>query len=188
MKEALPKEEIVALEIAKRATTKYKGRGQTLDANADEIGKIVSRAQKMLELATDEGRRFELSDLASVNRIAVQYLGACAAAQTMPSVTGMAAALGRTRDALYRYARTHKDFGQWLDAFSDTCGEALAAAALKGAVNNVMAIFVLKSRHGWEENGTLKLQVERENPFADIQRTERDAARIGGSLLDAMPE
>ena len=153
----------------------YQGRNQTVEANRALVGEIVASMASNLAAAADETRRFDLSDLGRVSRVAIRYVQACAEAGTLPTVTGVAAALGRTRDALYKRGKTDRLFQEWLEAFSDQCGVAMAQAAINGAVAAVPAIFTLKSRHGWRDTYTIETPKETaqdtyEISTADLER------------------
>ena len=143
----------MALEAKAQSESRiYQGRGQTVEANRAVVGEIVGNMAEQMKAAADQSRRFDLSDLEQVNATAREYVAACAAAGVLPTVTGAAAAMGRTRTALYKYAADHKAFSDWLTEFSDCCGECAASAAIHGAVQAIPTIFTLKARHNWRDN------------------------------------
>lgn len=150
----------------------YQGRQQTAEANRALVGEIVSDMAAQMEAAADESRRFPLSDLESVDRIAREYVAACARVGALPTVAGAAAAMGRSRTAVYKYAETHHAFAEWLTEFSDLCGECAAAAAIHGATAAIPTIFVLKSRHNWRD--VVAIEAVQNKPDLDCE----DAAAI----------
>ena len=162
----------------------YQGKGQTAEVNRQLVCAIVGDMAVEMEQAADESRRFPLSDLQSVERIARQYVVACANKGSLPSVSGLAAALGRTRTAVYKYANEHQAFADFLTDFSDRCGEAAAQAAIVGATQAVPTIFLLKSRFGFREAPT---QLEIGQLRNDLCGTE-EAAVIAEKYLELPSE
>ena len=163
---------------------KYSGRGQTLAANNDCIGEIVGRAAKDAERMTNSAK-VTLSDIDRIQKIAVNYLREAADGAFLPSVTGIAARLGCTRQNLYAYAKTHPDspFDLWLQSFSDLCGEAMMEAAMRGSVKEVSAIFSAKSRYGWRDNLTLEIAQPDRGPLHS-QVTPDEIAQKWAELPD----
>lgn len=159
----------------------YAGKGQTTEVNRQLVCEIVGNMAAQMEQTADESRRFPLSDLQSVERIAMQYVQTCATKGSLPSVSGLAAALGRSRTAVYKYADDHKAFADFLADFSDRCGEAAAEAAIVGAVAPVPAIFTLKARFGWRD----VISIEPIQKKSTI--TEEAAVEIAEKYL-ALPE
>lgn len=143
---------MTAAEIDELAESQgYGGRGQTAEVNRQLVSEIVGDMVEQMAQATDESRRFPLSDIDSVERVAREYVGACARKGRLPTVSGLAAALGRHRTTLYKYADEHKSFSDWLIEFSDRCGECASEAAMCGARAAIPTIFSLKARHGWRD-------------------------------------
>ena len=104
-------------------TEKYGGRLQTVNVNSDSIKAIVQRTAQEAAIS-NRAERVELQDMQAVRQIAADYLNECAQSGFLPTVSGIASRLGRTRQALYFYASTHRGepFDEWLTFFSDQCG------------------------------------------------------------------
>lgn len=164
-------EEMALAARANAENKMYRGREQTAEINRALVGEIVGNMAAQMEAAADEARRFPLSDMERVNQTAMEYVEACAAAGVLPTVTGAAAAMGRSRTALYKYGQDHPAFGEWLTEFSDSCGEAAAAAAIHGATAAIPTIFVLKSRHSWRD-------------IISVESTPADKRTIGYDLSE----
>lgn len=124
---------------------KYAGKGQTLQANTTRVSELVSAVADDME-RTRTGEKVPLSDLERVKSVAAAYMRECAAVGTLPSVRGIAARLGVSRQSLYDFRKAHENsaFSKWLEDFSDLCGEVMMQAAVEGAVQSVPAIFVAK--------------------------------------------
>ena len=133
----------------------YRGRGQTLAVNADTVSQLVGRAADDIARA-NAAEKISPARLDRVKETAFRYLEECAESGTLPTVRGMAARLGLSRNTVYEYQRTHPDgeFAAWLEDFSDLCAEITMQAAAMGAVKEVSAIFISKARAGWREQPT----------------------------------
>lgn len=135
----------------------YAGRQQTLETNTCRTREIIGKARDDM-IRANAAEKIPLSDLPRVKQAAQQYLSECADGAMMPTVRGMAARLGLSRNAVYDYQKKHPAgaFSDWLDDFSDMCGEVMMAAALDKSVDTVSAIFIAKARHGWRDAITIE--------------------------------
>ena len=130
----------------------YGGKGQTMEINARGVSAIVADTAANMRLSFT-GERVPLNDIRRVIDTATDYLDVCAQAGILPTVRGVAAYLGLSRQALYDAAARNPDgaLAKWLEDFSDVCGEAVMQAAMAGVVAPVPAIFTTKARYGWRE-------------------------------------
>ena len=123
-------------------------------ANTEQNSQLIAQAARELAMANDPTReKVSLWHVERVRSVAGEYLDECAQTGTMPTVRGCAARLGLTRNALYNFAERHpgSEFSEWLQDFSDLCGEVMMAAAMQGSLSAMPCIFVAKSRHGYRE-------------------------------------
>lgn len=153
--------------------TRYAGREQTLSTNSARVSELVGMAAQDMALVNG-GEKIPLSDLKRIREAASAYLDKCAMSGTLPSVRGCAAAIGVTRQALYTAARRNPDgeLSQWLEDFSDICGELTMQAALEGVVAAVPAIFTAKARYGWREPAA-QVELGRIDPLGPDETNER---------------
>lgn len=155
--------------------TRYAGREQTQLANAEGVSALVRRGAVEYELAggTD---KVPLHDIATIRKVATEFLQDCAAAGVLPTVRGCVARLGYTRQAVYDYAKRHPDgaLDEWLRDFSDACAEMTMEAAMTGNVKEASAIFTTKARFGWAE-GPAQIQI---GQISDSGITSDDAEII----------
>lgn len=153
---------------------KYTGREQTLASNTKRNGELVGRALDDL-MRANTVEKVPLGDLARVKKAAQGYLSECAERSMMPTVRGMAARLGLSRNSVYDYVKKHpgSEFSEWLDDFSDLCGEVMMEAALNRTVDTVSAIFIAKSRHGYRDS--VVLEVVNNNPLGEARSAEEIA-------------
>ena len=142
------------LDTIRERKSSVSSRADTVAVNDARITELVETARAGLENVADPARRISLRETERVQEITLQYLSACSEASALPTVSGLAKALGCTRGAIYEWTRTHPDDATtaWLEDFSDTCGELMMQAALSGTVSPVPAICVAKARHGWRDS------------------------------------
>lgn len=126
--------------------------------DAESLAAIVTRKADALERYKEMAGRTTLADFEGVQYASTLYLRDCAETGVLPTMTGLANALGVTRMALYDYQKRNPESRTtvWLAHFSDQCSEALAEAALTGKVQPVVAIFVEKARYGWRDAVTIE--------------------------------
>jgi hypothetical protein len=156
---------------------RYTGRDQTLSVNTSRISALVDQAADEMALAA-EGEKVPLDDIARIKEASEKYLRTCAAQGTLPTVRGVAAQLGYTRQGLYFRAKSHpeSEFANWLEDFSDACAELTMAAALEGSVAAVPAIFVTKARYQWREPAA-QVELGRIDPLGPEVSNEALAAK-----------
>lgn len=142
----------------------YTGRQQTIETNTIRTREIIGKALDDM-IRANAAEKIPLSDLPRVKQAAQQYLSECADGAMMPTVRGMAARLGLSRNAVYDYQKNHpgSEFSEWLEDFSDMCGEIMMAAALDKSVDTVSAIFTAKARHGWRDS--IVIETKATNPL-----------------------
>ena len=153
-------------------TDQYTGRSQTLAANSTALSGLVGQAADELRLA-NRGEKVPLCDLERIRQRTEDYLEDCSQRGTLPTVRGMAARLGVSRQALYDYAQHHpgSGFDLWLKDFSDLCGELTMQAALAGTVQPIAAIFTCKARFGWREPAA-RVELDAASPLGDLTPTD----------------
>lgn len=151
-------DEMICEANASRQTKVYAGRGETVAINDEKISALVSDMADGLQKVTDPESRIQLRDTEIVQRITIQYVRVCANTSTLPTMSGLAKALGCTRQALNKYIKEHPGTPteEWLTDFSDTCAEVMMQAALSGSVSPVPAIFIAKSRFNWRDAITIE--------------------------------
>lgn len=161
----------------------YAGRDQTLQVNKERTSEIIGKALDDM-IRSNSAEKIPLSDLPRVKQAAQEYLKECSDRAMMPTVRGMAARLGLSRNSVYDYQRNHPDseFAKFLDDFSDMCGEIMMAAAMDKSIDVVSAIFVCKSRHGYREVNSIELV--NNSPLGSVASAEEIAARYNYLLTE----
>ena len=80
----------------------------------------------------NSGTKVPLGIIDRVMDIIFSYLRECSRTGILPTVRGVAARLGLSRNALYDYSKRNpgSDLFKWLEDFSDMCGKLTMAAPL----------------------------------------------------------
>ena len=118
---------------------------------------VTEAAEGMARIASAE--KVPLDNVKEVQIATGLYMQSCADKSMMPTMSGLAGALGYTRQALYIYIKRHgnTETAAWLQECSDRFGEIVMQAALSGNVSAIPAIFTVKARYGWREDQDLPL-------------------------------
>lgn len=111
---------------------------------AEALDKIVSQQQKMLTRISANGRT-DLTDLAAVQATANRYLEACKKATVVPTISGLAAALGFSRQWICEQARKPGAVGQYLSALFSAFSAVLEQMGLLRMASEPVSIFLLKN-------------------------------------------
>lgn len=162
-------------------------KAETSALNEESISDVVSRAADELTAVAEGRQRISLTDTPTLKAISLQYVKACAAAGTLPTMTGLARSLGCTLRATedFRARNPNTESGKWLQMFHDTCSECLETSAMRGAVNTIMAIFISKARYGLKEGNELVIKAN--DPLGAKVSPEEIASRYD-YLLDTVQE
>ena len=154
-REVLTFEGMVAEQEKAKHTRVYKA--ENLQVSSQEIQKSVRTAlDEMHKLST--GKRIRLEDTDTVKELTEQYLTSCIQTSTMPKMSGLARALGYSKDGLYWFMRNKKEHPttDWLKNFHDVCSDVLAQNSLMGTVHPIVAIFLQKALYGLRDNITIE--------------------------------
>ena len=81
----------------------------------------------------------------------INYFNFCAQQGIMPSMRRLANWYGYSYKQLYRVIDKQSPEGRYLDQIRDAIKDNLEQAALVNAVNNISAMFILKTQHDYVE-------------------------------------
>ena len=139
----------------KKATSKvYKG--EVMQLTDDAIKTIVSRGLAEIEVA--DRQKIDLSDSDMVKAVSKTYIKACADTSTLPSIAGLARAMGVDRGTLYYWMkRRDTETGRWLLMCQDLFSDLLSDGALKNTVNPIVSIFLQKAQFGLRDNNPAEI-------------------------------
>ena len=111
---------------------------------AEVLDKIVTEQQKTLNRVSATGRT-DLTSLEEVQATANRYLEACKKATVIPTVSGLSAALGYSRQWICEQARKPGAIGQYLSALFSAFSAVLEQMGLMRMTSEAVSIFLMKN-------------------------------------------
>ena len=116
---------------------------------AKKISDIVSKSNVLLRESL--GHNIDIHNLDELATSTCEYFDFCAAHGVMPSMRRLANWYGYSYQNLYRLIEKQSPEGKYLDQIRDAIKDNLEQAALVNAVNNISAMFILKSQYDYVE-------------------------------------
>jgi hypothetical protein len=95
--------------------------------------------------------KVDIYDLDKLANSTCEYFDFCAQNGIMPSMRRLANWYGYSFKRLYQLIDSQSPTGQYLDQIKDAIKDNLEQAALVNAVNNISAMFILKSQYDYVE-------------------------------------
>lgn len=174
----MPYTEMVAAGEQKKQNKLY--RQETSEFSDQQISALVQRTAQEL---TGTSEKVSLTDTGRVKAVTVDYLMSCEATSTLPTMSGLARALGITRQAVYDCIGRHSPAAtaEWFVRCHDAFSDMLTTASLRGTVQPVVSIFIQKAMYGFNEKVEViaeQRQVGPLGPEADQVELERKLADI----------
>lgn len=117
--------------------------------SAKKISEIVTKSNIMLSETL--GHRIDIHNLEQLADSTAQYFSFCAEHGIMPSMRRLANWFGYSYKRLYQIIDKQSPAGIYLDQIRDAIKDNLEQAALVNAVNNISAMFILKTQHDYVE-------------------------------------
>ena len=170
-------EEMVISET-QRVGNKLLEREQMADFNSEQISNMVNRVGG--ELRAVPKNPVSLSDISSVKQITLDYFTACEKAGTIPSMSGLARALGHSRQNLYNCVnrQSPKDAAAWFELCKDAISEMLETSSMTNTINSIVGIFLLKASYGYREGAEIFISKQNNyGPFGAGLTAEELAAK-----------
>lgn len=156
--EIMTRDEMIELGMKKRTESRiYKGEAMQLNDNA--ISTIVNRG--LAEIINADRQKIDMSDSEMVKTVSKAYIQACADTATLPSIAGLARAMGVNRHTLYHWMKQkNTETGRWLLMCQDLFSDLLADGALKNNINPIVSIFLQKAQFGLHENAPYVIRLQ----------------------------
>ena len=120
------------------------------NANAQKISAILNKSNALLFESLDRPK----TDVHNIDELIAStkgYFTFCEQHGTMPSFRRLANWYGYSFKQLYRLIEKQSPEGIYLDQIKDAIKDNLEQAALVNAVNNISAMFILKSQYDYVE-------------------------------------
>jgi hypothetical protein len=132
------------------ATSLYK------NAHTEKIQEILTKSNALLFESL--GHNIDIHNLEALVESTREYFTFCQLNGIMPSFRRLANWYGYSYRTLYRLVDKQSPEGKYLDQIKDAIKDNLEQAALVNAVNNISAMFILKSQYDYVE--TQKVVIE----------------------------
>lgn len=116
---------------------------------AKKITDIVNKSKIMLQESL--GHKVDIHNLDTLAQSTCDYFDFCALHGCMPSMRRLANWYGYSYRQLYNIIDKQSPEGIYLDQIRDAIKDNLEQAALINAVNNISAMFILKSQYDYVE-------------------------------------
>jgi hypothetical protein len=129
----------------------------TKDPNSSQkISAILEKSNALLFESL--GHKTNIHDLDELVESTKGYFGFCQEQGIMPSMRRLANWYGYSYKQLYRVIEKQSPEGIYLDQIRDAIKDNLEQAALVNAVNNISAMFILKSQYDYVEASKVILE------------------------------
>lgn len=134
-------------------------RREIIEANKDTISALVGNLADRLE-AAEMTERIDIRDTETLKDQTLRYIRSCQISGVMPTMTGLALAIGYAVETVSRFMAQHPehDSAKWLKLVKQNFGDILGQSALDGAVAPIPAIFTLKANYGWRDDPEPEVQ------------------------------
>lgn len=117
--------------------------------SAKKISEIVTKSNIMLRETL--GHNIDIHNLNELAKSTGDYFDFCAQNGIMPSFRRLCNWFGYSYQRLYQLIDKQSPEGIYLDQIRDAIKDNLEQAALVNAVNNISAMFILKTQHDYVE-------------------------------------
>lgn len=117
--------------------------------SAQKISEILNKSNALLFESL--GHNVDIHNLKELAESTKGYFEFCSAQGIMPSMRRLANWYGYSYKQLYRVIEKQSPEGRYLDQIRDAIKDNLEQAALVNAVNNISAMFILKTQHDYVE-------------------------------------
>lgn len=117
---------------------------------AKKITAILEQSNELLYTSLERPKT-DVHDIPSLIKSTKEYFDFCRNRGIMPSFRRLANWYGYSYRTLYKYIDKQSPEGIYLDQIKDAIKDNLEQAALVNAVNNISAMFILKSQYDYVE-------------------------------------
>jgi hypothetical protein len=117
--------------------------------SAQKISNILNKSNALLYESL--GHNIDIHNLEQLKKSTIDYFEFCSQQGIMPSMRRLANWYGYSYQRLYQLIEKQSPAGVYLDQIRDAIKDNLEQAALVNAVNNISAMFILKTQHDYVE-------------------------------------
>ena len=149
--------------------------------NSQKISALLQKSNVLL--AESLGHKVNIHDLDELKTSTLQYFNFCQDNGIMPSFRRLANWYGYSFQNLYAQIDRKSPCGLYLDQIRDAIKDNLEQAALVNAVNNISAMFILKTTHDYVEAQKVILEPS-ESLLGQPKTPEEIASAIDNDLVE----
>lgn len=152
---------------------------------AEALATAIDQHTTLLQRLRERGR-VDLNNVDEIAEIANNYMQSCKNANIYPSLLGFSAALGYSRQHLYRYLEAHdNDTTRYIDALRSCWAAILAQAGLTRQASESVSIFLLKnSGQGLRDQNEITVASSDNSPFGTTKTREELEREYLESVVD----
>ena len=153
---------------------------------AEALATAIDQHTTLLQRLRERGR-VDLNNVDEIAEIANNYMQSCKSANVYPSLLGFSAALGYSRQHLYRYLEAHdNETTRYIDALRSSWAAILAQAGLTRRASEPIVIFMLKnSGQGLRDQNEITVASSDNSPFGTGKtREELEQEYLDSVVID----
>ena len=149
--------------------------------SAKKISEIVAKSNVMLMESL--GHKIDIHNLDQLAQSTGEYFQFCSEHGIMPSMRRLANWYGYSYKRLYQIIDKQSPAGIYLDQIRDAIKDNLEQAALVNAVNNISAMFILKTQHDYVEATKVVLEPS-QSMLGQPKSPDEIAAYVDADIVD----
>jgi hypothetical protein len=149
--------------------------------SAKKISEIVAKSNVMLMESL--GHKIDIHNLDQLAQSTGEYFQFCSEHGIMPSMRRLANWYGYSYKRLYQLIDKQSPAGIYLDQIRDAIKDNLEQAALVNAVNNISAMFILKTQHDYVEATKVVLEPS-QSMLGQPKSPDEIAAYVDADIVD----
>jgi hypothetical protein len=148
----------------------------------NKITAILEKSNALLFESLDRPKT-DVHNIPALIESTKEYFMFCQANGTMPSFRRLANWYGYSFKQLYRIIDKQSPEGIYLDQIRDSIKDSLEQAALVNAVNNISAMFILKTQHDYVEATKVVLEPS-QSMLGQPKSPDEIAAYVDADIVD----
>ena len=144
----------------------------SVELKASSLDTAIAQQQDILRKARTR-KRVDLNDLEAVQDAVDDYFTSCRMAGMFPSMAGLAASMGHSRQNIYYHMNQHNDeVTKFLDVVRSAMCAVVQQEGLKRNASEALSIFILKNSAGMSEKTDVNMSVENNARAAWYERDD----------------
>jgi hypothetical protein len=149
--------------------------------SAQKISNILTKSNALLFESL--GHNIDIHNLDELKASTIEYFEFCSQQGVMPSMRRLANWYGYSFQRLYQLIDKQTPEGKYLDQIRDAIKDNLEQAALVNAVNNISAMFILKTQHDYVEATKVVLEPS-QSLLGQPKTVEEIAEYVDANIVD----